>query len=202
MGFLIGSSGLFGLYKFLKNKKPKNASENKDGKVVLTNEDNKELIVTKELLNIYQDIEVRNAIKEVVKDTFKKDGLTRISFKTINSEENITREESQYFDIPIDEAEDNIIENEIIAIYSIASLTFKEGNKWVLHDGNTQINATIKDKIFLQKIENSEIAFAKYDKLKCRVLLRQNINDKLVKNEYIVQEVLEHIQSYKQTSLF
>jgi hypothetical protein len=106
------------------------------------------------------------------------------------------------FDIPIDEAEDNIIENEIIAIYSIASLTFKEGNKWVLHDGNTQINATIKDKIFLQKIENSEIAFAKYDKLKCRVLLRQNINDKLVKNEYIVQEVLEHIQSYKQTSLF
>ena len=106
------------------------------------------------------------------------------------------------FDIPIDEAEDNIIENEIIAIYSIASLTFKEGNKWVLHDGNTQINATIRDKIFLQKIENSEIAFAKYDKLKCRVLLRQNINDKLVKNEYIVQEVLEHIQSYKQTSLF
>jgi hypothetical protein len=103
------------------------------------------------------------------------------------------------FDIPIDEAEDNIIENEIIAI---SSLTFKEGNKWVLHDGNTQINATIKDKIFLQKIENSEIAFAKYDKLKCRVLLRQNINDKLVKNEYIVQEVLEHIQSYKQTSLF
>jgi hypothetical protein len=106
------------------------------------------------------------------------------------------------FDIPIDEAEDNIIENEIIAIYSIASLTFKEGNKWVLHDGNTQINATIRDKIFLQKIENSEIAFAKYDKLKCRVLLRQNINDRLVKNEYIVQEVLEHIQSYKQTSLF
>ena len=106
------------------------------------------------------------------------------------------------FDIPIDEAEDNIIENEIIAIYSIASLTFKEGNKWVLHDGNTQIKATIRDKIFLQKIENSEIAFAKYDKLKCRVLLRQNINDKLVKNEYIIQEVLEHIQSYKQTSLF
>jgi hypothetical protein len=202
LGVAGAGAGIFKLYKHLKNKKPKALKENDNGSITIINEEDQEIIVAKNLLKVYQDIEVRNSIKEVIKDTLSKNGLSNISFKTSSCEESISKEDSQYFDIPLDENEDTIIENEIISIYSIASLTFKEDNKWTLHDGNTQIKATIIDKLFLQKIEDSEIAFAKYDKLKCRVLLKQNIKDKLVKNEYIILEILEHIQSYKQITMF
>ena len=130
--------------------------------------------------------------------------MSNISFKTSQYQENISKEDSKYFDVTLsqDEKEDDIIENEIVSIYSIVSLTFKEDNKWTLNDGNSVIKATINDESFLQKIEDGKIAFAKYDKLKCRVLLRQNIKDKLPKNDYTILEVIDHIQSYKQTSMF
>jgi type III secretion system FlhB-like substrate exporter len=199
-GTILGCGGIFQLYKFLKNKKPKNIKDNNNGTVTITNAEYQELIVSKEELKVFKDVEVRNATKEVIKDTLNKEGLESISFKTENKIEIITKEEAKYFDIPIQEDEE-IIEHENIAIYSIISLTFKEDNKWTLNDGNTQIKATIIDESFLQKIENGEVAFTKYDKLKCRVLLKQNITDKLPKNDYTILEVLEHIKAFKQNSL-
>ena len=198
---VVASGGIIGLYKFLKNKKPKDIKTNNNGTLTLKNEENQEFIASKDLLKTFKDIEVQQAIKEVIKDTLSKEGLDSISFKTKNTTEIITKEEANYFDISIQDNEE-IIEHENIAIYSIISLTFKEDNKWTLNDGNTQIKATITDESFLQKIENGEIAFTKYDKLKCRVLLKQNIKDKLPKNDYTILEVLEHIKASKQINLF
>ncbi|MEI8396509.1 MAG: site-specific integrase [Rhodospirillaceae bacterium] len=57
--------------------------------------------------------------------------------------------------------DDQIVCEERRIAFRIISLAFKEDNKWRLSDGQNQINATIADHGFLERINNNDIAFTK-----------------------------------------
>ncbi|HMN86456.1 MAG TPA: hypothetical protein PKA74_10765, partial [Bauldia sp.] len=87
--------------------------------------------------------------------------------------------------------EAGVFESRFRAPFSIVSLSFKEGNKWRLHDGKSVINAMVEDKDFIDRVNRNELSFAKGDILICdvRVITRQE--PKGLKADYFIERVIE-----------
>ncbi len=104
------------------------------------------------------------------------------------------REEVSYFAKPeLDEPSDRLDEYEHPQHFSIASLSFKEGNKWRLSDGENVYNVQIKDEKFLERVNSNLETFAKDDILKVRLKTTRQLGpDGKLKTEHVIPEVLEH----------
>ena len=71
-------------------------------------------------------------------------------------------------------------------------MSFKEGNKWTVDDGNSQYSVIVEDEDYLSKIEKNEVDFSKGDLLKVRIRYIQYLTESGLKKEYFIEEVLEH----------
>jgi len=76
---------------------------------------------------------------------------------------------------------------------TITSVSFAEGNKWRLGDGERTFWASIEDTDFLSRVERSEEAFRKGDILRCTVRMRQSRGETGLQTEDSVLKVLEHL---------
>jgi hypothetical protein len=152
--------GLIYLTKRLRGKKPDRVEKISPDTVRLTI-DGESMDVPFDLLRLYQDIAVRKAVEGVVHVPLKKDCID--TFKVLDGrkvEVEVKGTDAAYFVAP--ELEGTVVLDDTRRVaYSIVSLTFKEDNKWRLHDGNSQISATIADEDFKRKVDNSEISFSK-----------------------------------------
>lgn len=83
---------------------------------------------------------------------------------------------------------DAIIEK---AALQIESLTFKDGDKWCVHDGNASFRTTIDDAEFLDKI-GAGVGFSKGDLLVVDLGRIQRVVDRRLVSEYRVVKVREH----------
>lgn len=79
--------------------------------------------------------------------------------------------------------------------FSIISLSFKEGSKWRLFDGNGTVKVTMLDERFKKIILDGKILFKKGDILKCKIRLTQWMTKDGLKNEIEVMSVMDHILS-------
>jgi hypothetical protein len=79
----------------------------------------------------------------------------------------------------------------------IESLTFKDGNKWRVHDGTATFHASIEDKAFLGSIDAGE-RFGKGDVLVVDLRQVQSIVGAKLINESIIVKVWEHRQPLQQ----
>ncbi len=204
MGLITGSAafggGIFWLIKKLKGKSPDKIGQPSEGFIEIEFETIKLNIPTK-LLRLYQDGEVRKAAEKVIKP-LENDGINQ--FEIIDETRSlikITKDELPYFTCPTTE-EEKVIETEHRAAYSIVSVTFKEDNKWRLFDGNNTVNVLMRDEVFLNKIENSEISFAKGDILICVIRTKQWRTNLGLKTEHEVIKIEEHQSALKQLLLF
>jgi hypothetical protein len=153
------------------------------------------------LLRLYQDIPVRNAAQKVVEEPLKSPGIN--SFKIIDGEVidlEVHADEAPYYARPVI-ADDVLLDTVRRSAFSIISLAFKEDNKWRLNDGTNPISATIEDKVFLDKVENNQVAFSKGDILICDVRVVQKQTDQGLKTEYTVIQVVEHRPAARQIPL-
>jgi hypothetical protein len=94
-----------------------------------------------------------------------------------------------------------IISDERTAAFSVVALTFKDGNKWRLYDGQNTISVTIEDEAFIRRVNDNKIAFAKGDLLVCRVRVDQWRTGDCLRTEYTVLEVMEHRAAARQFAL-
>ena len=80
---------------------------------------------------------------------------------------------------------------------SIVSLSFKAENKWRMTDGNNFCYVQIEDDDFWNKVERNETVFAKDDRIKADLLVRQIGRDSGVgfRTEYIALKILEHARA-------
>ena len=87
---------------------------------------------------------------------------------------------------------------------SIINLSFKEGNKWFVNDGNESFYIIVEDKNFLKRIDDSMVKFSKGDLLKIQIRKVQfyNFDKKSLRSEYFVEKVLEHKTPSKIADLF
>lgn len=197
---ILGGAGLFYLTKKLRGKKPDKVEDLKNGYYRITFEGNSEDIPV-ELLQLYQNIPVRKAVQNIL-EPLHNEGIDSFTVsENKNTIQEIKKEELTFFTMPSLEYE-KVKEFEKEALYSIDALTFKEGNKWRLFDGNTTINVLIKDEEFLDKVEKSLTAFTKGDILVCRVKTTQWETISGLKTEYELLKVVEHRRAHQQLGLF
>ena len=52
-------------------------------------------------------------------------------------------------------------------IFSMGRLSFKEGNKWSLSEGDNTISVSSRDQEFVSKVDANKVAFAEGDLLTC-----------------------------------
>ena len=82
---------------------------------------------------------------------------------------------------------------------SIVALSFKEENKWRLTDGDNQFYVKIQDEDFWNKVDTNEIVFAKGDRVKVDLLVRQLEKESgNLQTEYTALKILDHVKGKPQ----
>lgn len=194
-----GTVGLLGIIKWLRGRRPKRLVALDNGRVRLELDD-LSIETAREVIELYRDLDVRKAAASVIRP-LEKLGIDTIAFApTPESREVITKEDAASFMVPEPE-EEQIIQEEKKAAFTIVSISFKDGNKWRLFDGQNTINVTMADEAFIARVNQNDVVFAKGDILVCRVLMEQwRIKDGL-RTEYTVIEVVEHRSAARQLPL-
>lgn len=196
----VGGYGLVTIIRRFKGRKPDRLERLSENTIRLTF-DGQSVDVPLDLLRLYQDLAVRKALEGMITDPLNKDGIDQ--FRVIEEKhivEHIHKEEAAYFVAP--EPAGKVVLDEVRkAAFSIVSLTFKEDNKWRLHDGNAQISATIEDKAFLYRVDHALVSFTKGDVLVCEVRVTQTQTASGLRSEYAVTCVLDHIKTPQQLDL-
>ena len=194
-----GGVGLFKLIKRARGRKPQKAKVLEDGNIEIDFSDNVE-IVSKPVFDLYLDIKVRQQIEQVLKPLTVQ-GIDNFYAKDGDQiQESVNESEYPYFRTP--EIEEELVgEEEITALYSIHSLSFKEDNKWRLSDGANTFYVTIKDEDFLRKVNENLIAFSKGDILKMQVHIVTWETRDGIKTEYVASKVLDHKSAARQLKL-
>lgn len=202
---LILISLLVRLIKFLKGKKPDKILENEDKSFSIW-KDGKTLKFEKKVIELYKDYKLRKSFEDLVSPLIK-DGIDDLAIKEYGKEDylcQITKDEKDWFLCP-DSKEEEIDQPKVFETYiSIINLSFKEGNKWFVNDGNESFYIIVEDENFLKRIDDSIVKFSKGDILKVQIRKVQfyNFDKKSLRSEYFVEKVLEHKTPSKTADLF
>ncbi len=79
-------------------------------------------------------------------------------------------------------------------VVSLLNVAFVQGNKWRLSDGENSLYAAVHDLNFLNRVQTNQEAFAAGDLLRVRLRTQQWRSDGQVRNEHVVEQVIEHIR--------
>ena len=193
--------GLWGLIKFLKNRKPTKKYQ-KDNLIII--EINDESFETNEkVIKLYENWQLRHSLEQMI-SPLEKNGIDLCLIKVENSEEffDVKKEEIEYFKCP--PAKEVMIDEPVRfnTNLNIISLSFKDKNKWYVNDGQSSFYSTIEDLDFLRRVDDNE-EFRKGDILRVLIRREQYLNEEQkLRTEYFIEEVIEHKKPYQQMSLF
>lgn len=201
LGFLGKNAlrpGLFAVLKWIRGRKIDHVETRADFATLRIGSEH--LTVDLDVLLLLRDIAVRNAASKVL-EPLSIDGIEIFATGTTTEiVETVTAAQADWFRAPRLEEELLLDEMRKVA-FSIVSLTFKEDNKWRLHDGVATVHATISDTEFMNRVHHSEIAFSKGDVLVCDVRFLQWQTESGSRTEYEVVRVIEHRHSARQIGL-
>lgn len=197
---ILGGVGVIYLVKWLKGQSPTAIKRKGDGRVSVEL-DGRQIEVDEIVARVAIDVSVRLALERVIAEPLSKEGIETVDLGSEGKLERIEKAEGYSFLAPPDR-EGGAYEYRFRAPFSIISLSFKEGNKWRLHDGKAAFNVTVTDNAFLERIDRSEVSFSKGDILICdvRVVTRQDMRG--LKAEYFVERVIEQRHPGYQPSFF
>jgi len=104
------------------------------------------------------------------------------------------KEETYYFKCP--ETEEEKINDSVHFDTSIhiINLSFKEGNKWYVNDGQSSFYAIVEDESFLKKVKSGDVSFAINDILRVKIRREQflNTSQNKLKTKNFIEEVKRH----------
>lgn len=203
LGFAGGTAwGLFKLIKKLAQRPIRRVELLDDGQVRLVLEGD-EIVISRRLADLFNDIAVRRALWRVLQP-LRQPGVEIFEIRdekgaTIHQ---VTDAEVSLYEPPAPVAAvQQVLKSEFEQAFTIVALTFREGNKWRVFDGQNTIAVTLADESFLQKVDNREVSFAKDDTIVCRVTQRQTIGADGLRIESVITQVLEHRHAPRQTAM-
>lgn len=204
IGILCMPSGsLIALYRFLSGRRPSKIAKAKEGKFILE-VDGKTIEVPLEVMRLYQDFTVNKAFNEFM-SVMDNDRINKITFRGDDGsvkDPSLTLTTADKDIFKIDEPKPTTVVDETRKMaLSIRSLTFQEGNKWRLFDGQNTITATIDDNDFVARVDLNLERFAKGDVLVCDVRTVQTQGRDGLRTEHTVMRVLEHKPAPTQATL-
>lgn len=190
VGFVgLTGGGLIALLRKLNRRRPVRIEQMGDvSRVWITEEDSFE--VETNIIRLYRNKIVRTSLEKTL-EPLEREGITDFGI-VIDGEVvlDIHSEEMDAFRRSDDAA---VIVSDTVSrkVLLIESLTFKDGNKWRVHDGSNQFYAAIEDPGFLSKIDSGE-RFGKGDVLVVNLRQTQSVIGARLANEYGIVEVIEH----------
>jgi hypothetical protein len=204
LGLVAGAGyGLIKVVKWLRGR-PIKRLEFTDDEGVRLIVDGDELLISRPLAKVLNDVGVRRALAAVMAP-LRRDGIESFEVRTAGGEviETVTKQDAPAFEAPtpVDVAPQQIAKNEFQQAYTIVAVTFKEGNKWRVSDGQSTISVTIEDNEFLRKVNSHDVAFAKDDVIRCDVRQEQSMTSEGLKTEVFIKRILDHKHTYRQAVL-
>ena len=197
---LGGAASLFWLIKKIKGRKiTKATTENDQTRIEC---DGDVIIIPTVVYHLSQDVVIRNHVETILKP-LQQDGIDGFEIRDKDQPIfHVDKEEEPFFRANTsDLIHPPMAVHEFEKYFTLVTVTFKEGNKWKLHDGTGQISAIILDEDFLRRVEESQIAFAKGDQLRCLVRLKEYRITAGIRNEYEILRVVDHKTALKQPPL-
>lgn len=152
---------------------------------------------------LFNDVGVRKALSSFF-SPLRRDGIESIAFKTGDGEivETVLRGELAAYEPPLPSGPTRKVNSAgFEQAFTIVSVTFKDGNKWRMTDGQSTISATIEDADFLAKVNNHDISFTKDDVIHCTVRQEQSVGPDGLKADTFITKVHEHTRMFRQVVL-
>jgi hypothetical protein len=165
--------------------------------------DGDQLVVSRNLAVVLNDIGVRRAIVRTLMP-LKSEGVDVFEVRGDlgAAMERVERKELAVFDAPLPSPHavpEKVLQNEFTQAFTLVSVTFRDGNKWRLFDGQNTTNVAMEDPDFLMRVDHMDATFAKNDVLVCKVRQTQTMGPDGLKTETSVLKVLEHKRAMRQT---
>lgn len=201
LGFTGTSAvGLVQLIKWLKGRSIRRVMSLDDDRVEIQVDDDS-LEVDRRVVELYRDWRVRKALEDAIRGPLKEEGIE--SFGASSDPEHdfvsVDRSEAYLFEAP-PPADEELSDSEEVMNLQLATVAFRDDNKWRFSDGASTFHASVSDEGFLHRINSGE-AFAKGDVLRARVRKRQWLSGETIRADYDVREVLEHRRAHAQLDL-
>lgn len=196
--------GLIWLVKSIGKKPIRLVDVVADDRVRITFGEGQEIIITRKVFELFNDIAVRRALFRMLQPLLR-DGvdLFEVRNEAGTPTVRVERAEIEAFEPPqpSTDAEPELLRNEFTQAFTIVSVTFREGNKWRLFDGQNTISATIADEAFLEKVDSREVSFTKDDTILCRVVQEQSVGSGGLKTDTRIVKVESHRHAPRQTMI-
>lgn len=196
-------NNLIGFLLWLKNRKitKKESIGSDDVRIYIGDE---QYEISNAIWLLYQDYKVRKSLDDLISKPLSGEGIDSFAVFDLKNDNKeplvfVEREQSSYFVAPVLNSEE-INDQVVIMSLQIISISFAEGNKWRFSDGERLFYADVLDDSFLHRVQNNQESFSKDDLLKVKMRIRQWRNNKGMKTDYSVMEVIEH-QTIKQLEL-
>lgn len=187
----ISGTGLWQLLKRAKGKKPRVIQIERSEKVRIQIEGNEPEDIPKELWTLFNHAPTRRAIEQVV-EPITREGIDSLEIRKNDHEMiKVRKDEALFFKAPVDADDEQIFINPN-AMLTLLSPSFRQGNKWRVHDGSKSFWVNVEDKMFIQKVDSGMEAFRKGDILYVVLQTRQWIEGNELKAEYAILEVHRH----------
>lgn len=198
-------SGIFGIRKFLKGKKPESV-KNIDAHVEIKNTIGEVTIIEKNTYNIYQS---NTLVSEALNDTYytlSQDAKVS-SFNFLDkTEQPIFQSDRSEFEMNSEvletKDEDKKISIELTSV-SINKICFEKDYKWQFYYKGIKIQAVIKDQEFFKRINEGE-KFSKGDSLEVELKIIKefsNEDNTYINKTYEVTRVINHLPRPSQNNL-
>ena len=159
------------------------------------------LEVEREVIRLYRNSVVRSSLEKVV-SPLEQEGIDDFGV-VMNGQKvlDIRAQDLPSFSAGVTDADAEVV-SDITArkLLQIESLTFKDGNKWRVSDGNATYYVAMEDGAFLAKIDAGE-RFGKGDVLVVDLRQVQSIEGAKLVTESTIVEVIEHRQPLQQSLL-
>jgi hypothetical protein len=194
---LAGGGGLIGLLRALKGRRPVKIEQKGDGSTVWMSQ-TESIEVEGNVIRLYQSSIVRTSLEKVI-SPLEREGITGFGV-VLNGAVvlDVHDDEVAVFNAASLGGDAEIVSDTTSKkLLLIESLTFKDGNKWRVHDGTATFHASIEDKAFLGSIDAGE-RFGKGDVLVVDLRQVQSIVGAKLINESIIVKVWEHRQPLQQ----
>jgi len=200
VGFSGGTTvSLVKLVRWLKNRRVKSMTTLQNGDVEIEVDGGDKIIAKPEVVKLTKSSTVRTSLHAILKPLSKEGVDVFIVREKTEDIEVIRKSESDDF-IPPKLEEKPLAETVREAAFQLVGVFFEDGLKWRLSDGDSRINAEMKDANFQHKVD-AGLPFRKGDILLLRLRTKQVQTGTGIRNEHIIEEVKKHITKSEQTEL-